>query len=159
MGDKNDFSVPNDPTSLCNFPSLEWYKTPIFNSAAPSMRPFALLGTVWSMLSLAQTAVAASVDSSRSWLASQKETPPRKNIVASHDESHSAEELCEDPMAWGPDFVSFYEGVFCDLEKRKLWPLCKGKIEKNCFDWEKRALVDKRLKKRGMEYKRVEVWK
>jgi hypothetical protein len=44
----NDFTIPNDPFSLCNFPSLEWYKTPIFNSAAPSLWPIALLSMVLS---------------------------------------------------------------------------------------------------------------
>ena len=63
MGDSNDFTIPNDPSSLCNFPSLEWYKTSIFHSAAPSLRPVALLSMVLSVLSLVQSAVgAASVD-------------------------------------------------------------------------------------------------
>lgn len=159
MGDSNDFTIPNDPTSLCNFPSLEWYKTSIFQSAAPSLRPVTLLSVGLSILSLVQSAVGASLDASVDWFSRQNEVPLRESIVGSHDEMHSASELCEDPMAWGPDFVSFHEGVFCDMKKKEVWPLCDAEITKNCFDWDARILVKKRSSKRETGYAKVEVWK
>lgn len=159
MGDSNDFTIPNDPSSLCNFPSLEWYKTPIFLSAAPRLRPVALLSMVLGILSLVQNAMGASLGASADWFSCQKEVSLRESIVGSHDEMHSASELCKDPMAWGPDFVSFHERVFCDMRKKEVWPLCDMEITNNCFDWDTRILVQKISLKRGTGYAKVEVWK
>lgn len=55
-------------------------------------------------------------------------------IIKSNAQSHSASELCGSKTSWGPDFVSLYEGVFCDMGAKKTWPLCKGARDTACFD-------------------------
>jgi hypothetical protein len=47
---------------------------------------------------------------------------------------HSAIELCQSSTSFGPDFVSLEEGVFCDMDAKKAWPLCSATITNNCFD-------------------------
>ncbi|KAL4945542.1 hypothetical protein BDV06DRAFT_219230 [Aspergillus oleicola] len=56
------------------------------------------------------------------------------DLIESHHPEHTASELCEDPMANGPDFVSHSEGLMCDMCTRKLWPLCGTKVKDGCFD-------------------------
>jgi len=63
-----------------------------------------------------------------------KHWPDRGHLVKSKQPSHTASALCKDKMSYGPDFVSVEEGLFCDMEHRRLWPLCKNKSEKACFD-------------------------
>ncbi|KAL4959211.1 uncharacterized protein BDV14DRAFT_193942 [Aspergillus stella-maris] len=55
------------------------------------------------------------------------------NVTASSD-AHSARALCDHPMLLGPDFVDIPEGLFCDMETGKVWPLCEGSSSKTCFD-------------------------
>lgn len=43
-------------------------------------------------------------------------------------------------MSLGPDFVSIEEGLFCDMETAKLWPLCSATQKVDCFDLESQAL-------------------
>jgi hypothetical protein len=57
-----------------------------------------------------------------------------ETIVISHFPSHSAREMCEDPMALSSDFVSVQEGLFCDMTLRKLWPVCTPTVKTECFD-------------------------
>lgn len=61
-------------------------------------------------------------------------------LVVSHFERHSAKELCENPMSLGSDFVSVREGIFCDMETAKWWPLCDSNHTKECFDLETQSL-------------------
>jgi hypothetical protein len=79
-------------------------------------------------------------------------------IIGSHDPSHKASELCKSPTSWSPDFVSFAEGVLCDMTTRELWALCSGDVTTDCFDWDSKALVDGSLKKRETQYSDVTVW-
>ena len=56
-------------------------------------------------------------------------------LVTSVHEQHSARGLCENDYSYGPDFVSFSENVFCDMETKQQWPLCDGgRIEEGCYD-------------------------
>jgi hypothetical protein len=57
-----------------------------------------------------------------------------ETLVISHFPSHSAREMCEDPMAFSSDFVSVQEGLFCDMTLRKLWPVCTTTHTTECFD-------------------------
>ena len=54
-------------------------------------------------------------------------------LVVSSFPGHNATELCESETSRGPDFVSTTEGVFCNMESRKVQPLCKGDLEDGCF--------------------------
>ncbi|KAF2468327.1 uncharacterized protein BDR25DRAFT_203090, partial [Lindgomyces ingoldianus] len=57
-----------------------------------------------------------------------------ETLVVSHFPSHSAREMCEDPMAFSWDFVSVQEGLLCDMTLRKLWPVCTPSLKTECFD-------------------------
>jgi hypothetical protein len=61
-------------------------------------------------------------------------------LVVSHYDRQSAKELCENPMSLGSDFVSVPEGIFCDMETAKWWPLCDKENTKECFDLNTQSL-------------------
>ncbi|TLS22533.1 uncharacterized protein PpBr36_09795 [Pyricularia pennisetigena] len=48
----------------------------------------------------------------------------------------SASVLCADPASWGPDFVSYSEGLYCNMETREVLPLCDAAagLVTGCFD-------------------------
>lgn len=63
--------------------------------------------------------------------------PPERfsgQLVTSTDPRQSAHELCTSGNASGPDFVSFPEGLFCDMSEKQLWPLCVERLQNGCFD-------------------------
>ncbi|RDW83781.1 uncharacterized protein DSM5745_04107 [Aspergillus mulundensis] len=66
-------------------------------------------------------------------------THPDELIESSYP-GHTASELCRDPNAKGPDFVSHAEGLMCDMCTRTLWPLCRDEFEEDCFDVEAKQL-------------------
>lgn len=104
-------------------------------------------------------ALSASVNMLPSWDWDEKEQVSfRASIVGSHDVQHSATSLCASPNSWGPDFVSFKEGVFCDMKTKETWPLCDRNRVRNCYDWNVHAVLDWRLKKRAMVYRKVDEW-
>ncbi|KAL5000912.1 hypothetical protein BDV10DRAFT_192434 [Aspergillus recurvatus] len=70
-------------------------------------------------------------------------------IESAHPE-HTATELCHDPNAMGPDFISHSEGLMCDMCTRTLWPLCGDKFKEECFDVEA-----KQIRRHGLEGQRV----
>lgn len=79
-------------------------------------------------------------------------------LIASPRENHSARRLCESETSHGPDFVSFSEGIFCDMETKMIFPLCPVFIGVwECFHWETRTLVTggKHVAKK---YAKVEEW-
>ena len=55
-------------------------------------------------------------------------------VVISTSPRHSAKELCESPTSRGDDFVSSTENLFCDMEMKKLWPVCDTQTTSACFD-------------------------
>lgn len=55
-------------------------------------------------------------------------------LVHNNSTAHSAEELCNHPGSISPSFVSHYEGEFCDMATRIVWPLCSDKVTSGCFD-------------------------
>lgn len=69
-----------------------------------------------------------------------KNNRPGHLIISNLD--HSAKELCEHHASLGPDFVSIKEGVYCDMETAKWWPLCQKPDDKGCFDLDKQVLRD-----------------
>jgi hypothetical protein len=64
----------------------------------------------------------------------QDANPHRGHLVKSNCPSHSARQLCASPGAWGPDAVSLVEMLFCDLETKQLWPICRLFNQRGCFD-------------------------
>ncbi|KAF1976069.1 hypothetical protein BU23DRAFT_456869, partial [Bimuria novae-zelandiae CBS 107.79] len=55
-------------------------------------------------------------------------------LVKSHDIGQSARELCESENSVGPNFYSYHEKLFCDMENKKLYPLCEKDGDVGCFD-------------------------
>ncbi|KAF1936612.1 hypothetical protein EJ02DRAFT_459395 [Clathrospora elynae] len=62
------------------------------------------------------------------------------HLTVSHMKGHSAKELCDDDMSLGADFVSMDEGLFCDMERAQLWPLCNAALTEDCFDLERQEV-------------------
>jgi len=140
MGDSGSFSVPDDETSLCSAPHMWWTtlsssktKREIENNEAPV--------------------------ESRKRRSTTSATPFNGTVIASHDAQHHATALCASPSSWGPDFVSFDEGVFCDMTTRLTWQLCNATTTSNCYDWDSHILVDTQLRKRELGYTKVIEWK
>lgn len=69
-----------------------------------------------------------------------RRSTPEPVLVKSHREEHSATELCKAPNSKGPDFVSLPEKVFCDMDKKEIWPLCSDTQPFACFDLEKNTM-------------------
>ncbi|KAL1626478.1 hypothetical protein SLS56_006789 [Neofusicoccum ribis] len=68
----------------------------------------------------------------RSLLAKRHVFPGK--LIASRKTAHSARDLCLSDNSMGPDFVSFHEGLFCDMSEKELWPLCTTEAQTGCFD-------------------------
>ena len=88
----------------------------------------------------------------------KRSTKLANTIVGSHDEAHSAIKLCQSETSHGSDFVSFAEGVFCDMETKTAWPLCEERVKDECYDWETHALVEKGGKTTKKGYSDVQRW-
>lgn len=64
------------------------------------------------------------------------------HLIASAHDRHSARDLCEDEYSHGPDFMSFSEGIFCDMGTKMHWPLCaNGTKEDECYHGDTHSLV------------------
>lgn len=94
---------------------------------------------------------------------------PRKlshRLQKSRHAAHTATKLCESATSSGPDFVSYEEGKFCDMDTRTVWPLCKTESDPECFDVDAGDFrVVKRMGKREVStlagvkrYTRVTEW-
>jgi hypothetical protein len=158
-GSVNDFTLPEDPSSLCGEPALQITNYEVANlypssSAGNLVRPFgflksfvALLGTMTAYSSSQPVPVVSSLPNFEG------------RIVASHHSEHNATKLCASPSSLGPDFVSFHEGIYCDMLHRTTWPLCRSGVDKGCFDWDSRSVIDGTAKKRALHYVSVTEWK
>lgn len=63
-----------------------------------------------------------------------KRATPDTRIVVTSEPSHNATALCGSATSVGPDLVSLYEKVYCNMETRETLPLCGGDIAEDCFD-------------------------
>ncbi|KAH0550913.1 hypothetical protein GP486_007724 [Trichoglossum hirsutum] len=99
------------------------------------------------------------LDSSEKTLRPRSSSSFNGTLIASRFPQHNATDLCAARESSGPDFVSFNEGVFCDMTNKIAWPLCGEAITNNCFDWNTHSLVRERSRKREMSYSNVVVWK
>ena len=163
VGVTNQFSVPDDPKSLCTHPKLEWYKDYRFVSPAPSLRPLpfkAMLLNALGVFSLISGAAGASAKKISSWMQDESSQILFKDrIIASHHAEHSSQELCASATSHGPDFVSFDENLFCDMSLKQIWPLCSDDVRSKCYDWSSHSIVDGWRRKREVKYARVEEWR
>ena len=55
-------------------------------------------------------------------------------VIVSTSGYHSAKELCESETSKGYDFVSSTEHLYCDMDQKKLWPVCDDNTNSACFD-------------------------
>jgi hypothetical protein len=62
-----------------------------------------------------------------------------RRLVVSSVDTHSADELCRDPMSLGPDLVSMAERTHCNMRTREVLPLCAEGVNTGCFDLEAAA--------------------
>ncbi|KAF1949403.1 hypothetical protein CC80DRAFT_581401 [Byssothecium circinans] len=69
-------------------------------------------------------------------------------LISSKQDGHSAKELCESDTSLGPDFVSFHEGLFCDMSEKQLWPLCGSGVESGCFNTTDHTMISKSKSRR-----------
>jgi hypothetical protein len=93
-----------------------------------------------------------------------------KILVHSNSSAHSAEDRCNHPASISSSFVSHYEGKFCDMVTRIVWPICSDIVTFGCFDsnFNKLVLVDEKILKsnntnlvapKGNEsYERIVYW-
>ena len=79
------------------------------------------------------------------------------HIISSQDTSHSALKLCQSDTSYSPDFVSFAEGIFCDMDTKTPWPLCSATVTDDCYDWDTQTLVEGGTRK-AKGYSSVENW-
>ncbi|KAF2110306.1 hypothetical protein BDV96DRAFT_603901 [Lophiotrema nucula] len=152
------FSLPDNPSSLCQAPSTVWYNQSMFASAGNRLRPIIFL----SMLDFFTMAVAATSSTIKRIpkyiTSSYAKDISRGRLIASSHSEHGARELCESPSSYGPDFVSFTDKAFCDMETKTAWPLCDDERARGCFDWDTRSLVTNWYRKRELKYRNVVEW-
>lgn len=90
-------------------------------------------------------------------------------LVKSKLAFNSAARLCNNEASMGPDFVSFKEGLYCDMEKKELHPICSELEQTGCFNAVDDVLVggsnnstEAGVSERAVQivktYKHVDVW-
>ncbi|TGJ80415.1 hypothetical protein E0Z10_g8349 [Xylaria hypoxylon] len=81
------------------------------------------------------------------------------SLVVSDAEDHSAEELCDSPTSFGPDFFNTRTGTFCHMSKKTLWPGCgTANATDNCFHDGLNQLVVNGIAARSEPYVNVVDW-
>jgi hypothetical protein len=155
-------SVPTNPSSLCQEPSMTFFNQSrfVFASAAGSrLRPLAFL-TMFDFFGMVVGATGSVINRVPRFI-----DPPQAKeafggtLVSSHDAQHTGKELCKNPTSFGPDFVSFSDNTFCDMETKTAWPLCDKDHLRGCFDWNTKSLVIGMFRRRELKYTKVVEWK
>jgi hypothetical protein len=81
------------------------------------------------------------MDNMKKGLAMRSEAHAR-GLMINDRIKNSARELCESPMTMGQHYVNTAEGLFCHMDNKKLYPLCKEEIRKGkCFDLKQNRLI------------------
>jgi hypothetical protein len=125
-------SEPFDLTTLIDFDpaqtlnSANWATTPVDTT------PIQGLG------SRASKPYGNTTTSSGGWNGTRK-APKQSSkhagkLIKSSIDQHKATDLCGSTTSWGPDFVSLVEGIFCDMNTKKTYPLCTNTTQVACFD-------------------------
>lgn len=63
-------------------------------------------------------------------------------VITSTNGQHSASDLCASDSSSGPDFVSYAENLYCDMDLKKTFPLCAEETQMGCYDVEGLKLRD-----------------
>ncbi|KAI4938580.1 hypothetical protein J4E85_001021 [Alternaria conjuncta] len=79
-------------------------------------------------------------------------------IVVTADPGHNATELCASGTSRGPDLVSLYENVYCDMDTRRTLPVCGDGIVTDCFDVETKQELMRSGKRSQKEFSDVITW-
>ncbi|RMD44672.1 hypothetical protein DV735_g251, partial [Chaetothyriales sp. CBS 134920] len=66
----------------------------------------------------------------------------KSQIVFADEDGLSARFLCESSTSVGPDLVNLEEELFCDMDDKKLYPLCGADSQSPCFDVNSQTLRD-----------------
>ncbi|KAF5849187.1 hypothetical protein GGP41_006153 [Bipolaris sorokiniana] len=61
-------------------------------------------------------------------------------LVISSEPGHNATELCASSTSRGPDFISLFEGIYCNMETRQTLPVCDTGVTELCFNAEAKQL-------------------
>ncbi|KAF2665822.1 hypothetical protein BT63DRAFT_459400 [Microthyrium microscopicum] len=154
MSADNGFSVPADTSTLCNQPATIWSNDPVVSSGAN--KRLGLFG-FFSIASLLTAATDFKLPA-LTYSLRAPQIPFEGTIIGSHHSQHNSTALCSNRLSYGPDFVSFHEGIFCDMHNRRTLPLCDSTIQSDCYDWNSHTIIGRRLKKRKMRYYTVTEW-
>lgn len=85
-------------------------------------------------------------------------------LIISNLPAHSAKDLCTSPTSMGPDLVSVYENVFCDMETKTLYNICRDGVAQPCFDMDSQSVIGissggTQKRSIGGQYTRVHDWR
>ncbi|RMZ80970.1 hypothetical protein DV738_g2340, partial [Chaetothyriales sp. CBS 135597] len=61
-------------------------------------------------------------------------------LVVGDNDGLSARFLCESSTSLGPDLLNVKEGLFCDMGDKRLYPVCGGDLQADCFDIDSKAI-------------------
>lgn len=151
-------SVPANPSTLCDPPYMTFFTQSMFertSSAGGRTRAVAFLA-VMDFFGVVAGAVAKRVPKFVDQV--QVKEAFGGLLVSSYHAKHTAREICANEFSLGPDFVSFSDNTFCDMETKTAWPLCDAEHSKGCFDWETKNLVISMFRKRELRYRKVVKW-
>ncbi|KAH7402344.1 hypothetical protein DE146DRAFT_754927 [Phaeosphaeria sp. MPI-PUGE-AT-0046c] len=151
-------SVPANPSTLCGPPYMTFFTESRFDptsSAGSRTRAIAFLAAM-DLFGVVAGAVAKHVPK----FVDQPQVKEAfgGRLVSSYHGKHTAKEICVNEFSLGPDFVSFSDNTFCDMETKTAWPLCDAEHSKGCFDWETKTLVIGMFRKRELKYSKVVEW-
>ncbi len=69
--------------------------------------------------------------------------PFKSQLVKSGLKSSSAARLCSERHTIGPDFVSLSEKLYCNMDTRRVYPLCEQGVKGLCFDGDQDVVVSR----------------
>jgi len=81
----------------------------------------------------------------------------RNELVVSPHAKHTATRICGDKNAVGPDLLSVSEGKFCDMQNKKMYPLCSSLTDTECFD-QGSSQVKTNSTKKAVKYDKIHKW-
>ena len=68
----------------------------------------------------------------------QREERWVNQVARQRNNQHSARSVCATPNSYGPNFLSEWDGWFCDLQSHTLYPVCErdDQDKRACYDVE-----------------------
>lgn len=83
---------------------------------------------------------AAAQHSKKSFRPVRRSAAMASQLVVGDYEGLSARFVCESDTSVGPDIANLHEGLFCDMDKKKLYDLCDDTTRSGCFDVDSQTL-------------------